>query len=300
MAARAAALGAAAGALRPDVLVVEHYPFSKWALGEEIGALVEAVRAARPAAKVVCSVRDIPRQTAHEDCAAGEWQAAVLAALEARFDALVVHGEESLTPLAASFPAADAIRLPVAHTGIVAASAPSPQPPPGVAGARWAVASVGGGDDPAGLLGSAARAWERLAARDATGGRVLVLCGGLREGAPLAPAAGDTRAVPFDARFAAWLAGADLSVSYAGYNTCAALLAARVPAVVVANPRMSDQAPRAALLARLGVARTVPADARDVVLEDALAAALAAGRPRHAVPLDGAERAARFIEGLVA
>jgi len=294
---RAATLASAAARLRPDVLVVEHFPFSKWEFRDEIAGLVAAVRGARPGTCIICSVRDIPRQTSHEDCTPEAWQRVALTALHGQFDALMVHGEERLTPLAASFPAAAAIRIPVAHTGIVVARA-DPAPAPLADGGPYVIASVGGGEDAACLLALCARAWRRLQRDRACGGRVLVLCGGVR-GVSHQVDSGTSavRATAFDHRFPGWLAAADLSVSYAGYNSCASLLASGTPALLVPNPRMSDQSERAAVMASLGAARALePAD----LTEDGMAAAMrgALGEPRRAPPvaLDGAERAARFIE----
>ncbi len=76
LAARVSGLARAAAELAPDVLVVEHYPFSKWELAREIDALIDAARAANPAVELVCSARDILRRTRHESVADADWQTA--------------------------------------------------------------------------------------------------------------------------------------------------------------------------------------------------------------------------------
>lgn len=306
MSRRAAMLTTVAAELRPDVLVIEHFPFSKWDLRGEIEQLVAAVRRARPGARVICSVRDIPRQTSHENCPPETWQRTVLSSLYALFDAVMVHGDERLTPLSASFPAAGSIRIPVGHTGIVA----EPTPDAAAAGrdaaeltggARYVIASIGGGSDPADLLGHCERGWRRLQEDRGDGDRVLVLCAGLRDGARqrAGPANPGIRATGFDHRFLGWLSAADLSVSYAGYNTCANLLATGTPGLLVANPRMSDQPRRAEVMESLGAARSWPAGSLDSdKLATVMRAALGQSRPASVVRLDGAARAARFIEEL--
>lgn len=298
LAARTAALRAAVTRMAPDIVVIEHYPFSKWELAGEFEALIDAARQAVPPARVVCSVRDIPRQTRHEACAPAEWAGRVKLALEDGFDALLVHGDAVLTPLADALPTATALRIPVRHTGLVSEPVPTERTADAPGGAaRYVLASIGGGADAAGLLPLCRDAWGRLdpALRS---GRHLVLCQGLGQGEP--PAAGDgIHTVPFSGDFLRRLAGAELSVSYAGYNTCTNLLATQVRAVVVPNPRMSDQAARAHVLARLGVARVLPADGLTAsALADAMADALQVARPVHAVALDGAATTVRVLEEL--
>jgi predicted glycosyltransferase len=298
--ARIDAIRRAVASLEPDIVVIEHYPFSKWELAAEFEALIDAARRAGPQVRVVCSVRDIPRQTRHEACTPAEWAGRVQAALEERFDALLVHGDAALTPLADALPTAAGLRVPVLYTGLVS----EPVPPGATAGApaggdRYVLASIGGGADAAGLLDLCRDAWERPQPAQRSV-RDLVLCQGLGDGEPPAPGGG-IRTLPFSGDFLRYLARADLSVSYAGYNTCTNLLATRVRAVVVPNPRMSDQAARAEVLARLGVARVLAADGLTAAgLAEAMVDALEGPRPEHGMTLDGADRTVRLLEQLAA
>lgn len=300
LAARVAAIRMAVGNLQPDIVVIEHYPFSKWELAGEFEALIDAARQARPRSRIVCSVRDIPRQTRHEACPPAEWAARVAGTLNERFDALLVHGDPALTPLADALPTAAALCIPVHYTGLVSEPVPTEQPADGpVSATGYVLASIGGGVDAAGLLRLCREAWGQLppALRS---GRHLLLCHGLDDGAA-SGSVDDVHALPFSDDFLHRLAGADLSVSYAGYNTCTNLLATRVRAVVVPNPRMSDQAARADVLAQLGVARVLPADGLTATaLADAMADALQGPRQEHAVALDGAATTVRLLEELAA
>ena len=63
MAERRRLLFAALEQIRPDVVVVEHFPFSKWGLRDEIVPLIERARAVAPGVRVLASVRDIPPGT---------------------------------------------------------------------------------------------------------------------------------------------------------------------------------------------------------------------------------------------
>jgi predicted glycosyltransferase len=298
--ARIDAIRMAVAALTPDIVIIEHYPFSKWELAGEFEALIDAARRAGPQVRVVCSVRDIPRQTRHEACTPADWAGRVKAILEDGFDALLVHGDAALTPLADALPTAAALRVPVLYTGLVS----EPVPQGSAAGAptggdRYVLASIGGGADAAGLLALCREAWQRLEPAMRSG-RDLVLCQGLRDDDGNPSATGDgIRTLPFSGDFLRSLARADLSVSYAGYNTCTNLLATRVRAVIVPNPRMSDQAARAEVLARLGVARVLPAGSvTAAALAGAMAGALQAPRPAHTTALDGAATTVRLLEEL--
>lgn len=309
MAARSRALAEAALVLRPDVLTVEHYPFSKWALGDEVNALIEAARSANPALKVVCSVRDIPRQTRHEACTPQAYAAEVLQRLHENFDAVLVHGDAALTPLADHFPGAAGIRLPVHYTGWV-----SEKPAPAAesraeihrvtAGKPYVLASVGGGKDAAGLLPACLNAWRRLQDTKALADHALVIFAGL-DGAS-GELARDLRAddgvhlLPFTSGFLDWMRQAQLSISCAGYNTCANVLESGCRALLIPNPEMSDQGLRAELLDRLGAAQTLSAsELNPVRLADAMLVALSQQPGRTKPDLEGARRSREIIERLV-
>jgi predicted glycosyltransferase len=232
LARRGACLRAAVTAQRPHVVVIEHYPFSKWELEPEISALLAAAREARSGVAVVCSVRDIAPQTRFEDCPEETYAAQVLSRLSRDFTAIMVHGEESLTPLAAHFPSAGAIEIPVHYTGIVAEPATIGSAlqaglrPPANDG-PYILVSCGGGDDPLDLVGSVAAAVATSAPGDPLHGYRVVACRGLTPAAPVRRGSGSWTELVFNDHFMEWLGSAALSVSYAGYNTCANLLAAR-------------------------------------------------------------------------
>ena len=174
---RARSLRDAAAALAPDIVVVEHFPFSKWELRGEILALLEAARTANPRLRVVCSLRDVCRRTRHEAAEADAWQAQVLRDLGAHFDALLVHADPQLTRLEEHFGSAAEIPVPVIHTGIVSqkpldgASESAPQ--------GCVVVSCGGGAGGAELARRCLDAWRLLVRRAETRGRSLVVFGGL-------------------------------------------------------------------------------------------------------------------------
>jgi predicted glycosyltransferase len=96
---------------------------------------------------------------------------------------------------------------------------------------------------------------------------------------------------------------ADLSISQAGYNTIAELMAAGTPSVVIPfeGGIETEQRLRADLLAERGHLQVVPeTDLSAKSLDSAMRAALAAGhRPMSNVGLDGAERTAALLRDLL-
>src|SRR6056297_1063476 len=142
-------LAAMLGEHRPDVILVEHYPFSKWELGPEIIALLDMARQLNPAVAVVASLRDVCLRTSQEP--AEDYEKRVLALLDRYFDGLLVHADPALCQLQDYFAASGCIGIPVFHTGIVAAALAQSAPRPSAA-EPWIVASAGGGADRAGLL----------------------------------------------------------------------------------------------------------------------------------------------------
>jgi len=262
--------------IRPDVLMIEHFPFSKWELAEEALAAIDAAKGAR----IVCSHRDIALGSDARACAT----------LAKHFDALLVHGDPAVTRLEDQLPWAREIPVPVTYTGYVCGRAPGTRNPE-----RRILASAGGGVEAGDLLPTCIEAWKLL--RD---DRALVAFAGpfLREDAfARLRSRADVRR--FTPDLAAEMAASDLSVSRAGYNTCADLLLARVRAVVVPSPKMSDQRLRARRLAELGVVEALaPEDMAAETLADAMRRALARPRPEHAIALDGAQRTRAFLEDL--
>jgi predicted glycosyltransferase len=292
----------------PDVVIIEHYPFSKWELGDEIIGLLSAARSAHSGVKVICSVRDIPRQTSHEACDAEAYTLGVLARLHDRFDGLMVHADAKVTSLAEHFPGAGDILLPICHTGIIS------EPFATRANTQaeivrltldrpYVLVSVGGGADAVQLLEHSINAWRQIKQRGGLPEYQLVLCAGLNQDvAVLQTLVQDEDSVlllSFTPDFLQWLGAAALSISCAGYNTCANLLRTRCRALLVPNPHMSDQAARAAILGKLGAAHTLITEhLTSEKLAEAITLSLQQAPVRHSVNLDGANTSVRFIEQL--
>lgn len=296
--------------LRPDVFLVEYFPFSKWELAPELLPAIRAVR--RQGGMVLCSIRDIVRQTRFEVVEAPVHAARILDWLGRHFDGLLVHADPDLIRLEESFPAVQEITLPIFYTGIV-----SEKPTPCTAatataiqavsqGNPYALLSTGGSSGGGALIGAAIEAW-----RDPTlaAGRMLVVCSDLNRAAaaPLLTAGPDqrdlrrrVRLLPFRADFLHWLAAADLSISQCGYNTAANLLETGIRAVVSPHPLMSDQQQRAACLAGRQLIGLSDGGDPPERLRQAIAQAVGRPRPQHNLRLDGARDTAAILSALLA
>jgi predicted glycosyltransferase len=303
LARRSAVLVDAVRDLCPDVVVVDHYPFSKWELSPEIGAMIEAARRTNPHVHVVSSLRDIAPRTRYEAMTDGEYTERALSLLDQQFDALVVHSDPSFIRFDDYASMTRPLPVPMTHSGFVVepvhSAGPEPERP-------IAVLSTGGIDSPA-FLAAAITAFGVLAATGALGDMRLHVFAGLDAPADeLAALDEAARGFPvevhaFSGDFTAWLDAAALSISRCGYNTSAALLRSRVPAVIVPANAVSDQRLRALRFVQSGLAIAVDEErVSDMpTMVTAIEAAVGAPRPVHSVDLDGARTTRRLLEELV-
>lgn len=279
---------------RPDILVIEAFPFGRRQMRFELLPLLDAAIASDPPPLVVTSVRDIlqARTKPGRD-------AETLALVQRFFDLVLVHGDPAFARLEETFPFAGAIGDKVAYSGLVA-------PPPVAPGPERfdIVVSAGGGAAGQGLVAAAVDAAHRL-------DRGLSWCVVTGPNLPSAAFAHAEASAPanvvvtrFRENFGALLAGTRLSVSQAGYNTVGDILRAGCRAVLVpfAAGGETEQSARAVRLAALGLATVVPeVELSGSTLALAIDAALAGPLPaRHGLALDGALRSARILSDALA
>lgn len=289
---------------RPDLFLVELYPFGRKAFRFELDPVLEANRKQSRPAKVICSLRDI---LVEKD----DWQAyqkRVIATLNRFFDGLLIHSDPKVIRLAETFPEFDEIKPAVYYTGFVAVTPPldalteirsrlglADQDP-------LVVASVGGGNVGGQLLSAVARAISRLP--EAQRPYLQIFTG------PYVPedlldtlqglAGNRIRVAKYTSRFISWLAAADLSISMAGYNTCMNILATGVSALVWPFAHNREQGLRAERLAALGAVKVLT---DDHLQSDQLGTIILKKlRDRSLCPtsidLDGAARSARIIASI--
>ncbi len=154
---------------KPDVFLIELYPFGRKAFRFELDPVLQALDEKRlPGCSVVCSVRDILVEK--EDC--DKHESRVVKTLNRYFDAVLVHADPKLVEISETFDHFDEIVIPVDYTGYIA--------PKLLAGAGQRirnqleigdneiliVASAGGGNVGAPVLQAAVRAFHRLEAKN--------------------------------------------------------------------------------------------------------------------------------------
>jgi predicted glycosyltransferase len=290
---RAAELLTLAADLRPDIILLETYPFGRRAFRFEPLPLLAQAAARRPRPLLAASVRDI---LVAKDNPAREAEMADLA--RRYLDLVLVHGDPALIPFAATFPPAERIADLIRPTGYVA---PPRRPPiPGRDGAGEVVVSVGGGAVGLPLLRAALGArplspladapWRLLAGPDIPADAFNTLAASAPPGVIVERARPD---------FPDLLGRCRLSISQGGYNTLMDVLHARCRAVIVpfAIGNETEQTTRARLLENRGLVHVVEeAGLTAEHLADGIARALTGPPlPAFTPALDGAAVTARLL-----
>jgi len=305
--ARAAALASLFEHHRPQVFIVELYPFGRTAFGFELEPLLENLRrGCYGRVRTVCSLRDVLVEK--RDPAA--YEARVLDRLHRWFDLLLIHSDERLLPLSETFSRCEDIRIPKAYTGFVAAR-PDPENGRRLRGElglkpeqKLVIASCGGGRSGYRLMKSVLEACRRSSDPPL---HLEAFCGPFMDAGEfneLHAMAADGRNVRrFTPRLIDYLAVADLSISLAGYNTCMNLLATGAPALVLPYARQREQPLRVERLKTiLPLVVLGEDDLEPRRLGQAIERGLSLKRSAlaGALNLDGAADAARYLEAWMA
>jgi predicted glycosyltransferase len=285
---------AAFEAFRPDIVLIEAFPFGRRQMRFELEPLLERAKHADRAPLVACSLRDIVQ----EGRKPGRDRETV-DVLQRSFDVVLVHGDPELIALDASFPLAHEIAPLIRYTGIVTGHVGALQ-----GEAFDVVVSAGGGAAGTRIMRAALGALPRTRLKHArwtfvTGPNLppevaAELAAGLPENAVATSHRGDFRAL---------LANAKLSISQAGYNTAADVLVAGCRSVMVpfAEGGETEQTRRARALGGRRLMHVV--DERDLSpesLSQAIDRATEGAVPAPSnLRLDGAERTpALLLEAL--
>src|SRR5579883_1568291 len=128
---------AALARLKPQVLVIESFPFGRRAFRFELLPLIDAALQMAPRPTILSSIRDV-LVTKRAPSRAEE----VVATVQRAFDGILVHGEPHLIALGARFPLADRIAHKLIYTGYVATREALDD---GISGAGEVIVSAGGG-----------------------------------------------------------------------------------------------------------------------------------------------------------
>ncbi|MDR9782915.1 glycosyltransferase family protein [Rhizobium redzepovicii] len=280
-------------AARPDVVIIEAFPFGRRQMRFELLPLLAAIDQAEPRPKLLSSVRDILQ----ENRKAGR-DAETAALVKEHFDAVLVHGDPDFTRLEDTFPLTAEIADRLRYTGLVAAP-PAPEPTE----TFDIIASAGGGAVGAALIGAAKDAAALLPGNL----RWLLIAGPNLPEADFAAlsedAAPNVTLVRFRKDFPSLLRGAKVSISQAGYNTVGDLLRTECRAILIpfVTGGETEQTVRAERLQALGLADILPETGLTPChVKEAVEKALVAPR-RGAVSLDldGAEKTTGIIRSML-
>ena len=279
--------------IRPELLLIEMFPFGRRQFAFELEPLVEAAKAR--GIPVAISLRDVlvaknkPKRNAE-----------ILAMVNRHVSAVLVHGDPALVRLDATFPAAAEIKPPVIYTGYVAEAAVLERR--GAPGEEILV-SAGGGAVGGPLLRAV------LAARPAT--TVAESPWRLIAGPNLPDQEFSSLAANLPAKvtlerfrrdFPALMAKARLSISQAGYNTVMDILATGARALVLpfAEGAESEQTLRARLLAERGLLALLEPPFEPARVARAIdEALLRPPPPAGGIDLGGAAASARILHDLI-
>ncbi|MEK7831981.1 MAG: glycosyltransferase [Acidobacteriota bacterium] len=290
--------------LKPDVLIVELFPFGRRKFAFELVPLLEQIQADGRATKVVCSLRDIlvskRDQTRFDD--------QVCDAMNRYFDLLLVHADPCFQRLEETFPRLAEINSPVRYTGFVAQRAEAVKADqPRQEGTARILVSIGGGRVGGELLEACVAASALLA--ESLPHRMQIFTGPylpdeqftrLRQLAANQPQINIER---FTSEFQSQLEQSDLSISMAGYNTCMNLLAANARALVYpfTGNGNEEQTLRAVKLEKLGAVSIIRDSELEapVLAEKILQSLRQTIAERPSLDLDGASKTVEVINQLL-
>jgi predicted glycosyltransferase len=282
--------------LKPDVLLVELFPFGRKKFAFELLPLLRLAKHSQPKPLVVCDLRDIlvdgrDDQQHFDDRA--RW------ITKRYFDAILMHTDPKFARLEESFCPRQPLTTPVFYTGFVAGDVEingTHDQNPGI------VVSAGGGNVGSSLFNVAVEAQPRIWLQckipmSIVAGPFLpetewVL---LKQQVQNVPGLRLYRSVP---DLKCLLQQATVSVSQCGYNTTMDILKTRVPALLIPYARAgeNEQTKRALKLEKMGIVRVlaeVELNA-DKLVQEINSLLLFKPKP-NALQLDGANQSSKII-----
>jgi predicted glycosyltransferase len=290
---RCAQLLAAYHEVKPDIVMIEAFPFGRRKVRFELLPLLDAIKVSHPRPMLLTSIRDILQRRSNPPR-----DAETVEQVKQHFDYILVHGDPDFIRLEETFDPAGEIASQVVYTGMVI----GPPPPPPVESFD-VVVSAGGG-----AVGVAVIQWALEAA--ALLPEVENWCVITGPNLPQSDFDRLTKTAPPNVRvfrfrtdFRSLLTTARLSVSQAGYNTVGDILMAGCRALLIPfeGGGETEQADRALRLAKLNRAIVLPeADLTGPRLAQSIKTALTSTslQPTLSFQTDGASRTAEIVRNL--
>ena len=289
---------------RPDIFLIELFPFGRKAFRFELLPVLDTIKDGQLGnIKVVCSLRDI----LVERNDGGKHEKRVVKYLNKYFDRLLIHSDPQIASLDETFQLMDRITIPYSYTGFTAR-----KPDEGVresirtslgisANEKLLIASAGGGKVGRPLMEAVFKSFSCNSPENA---KLLMLTGPFYDQENfniLHNAAENFKNITvrkFASDFTNLLTAADAMISMAGYNTCMDILTSGIPAAVLPFAQNSEQRMRAEKLTKYVPIRVL--ETKDLVasgMDNVINALLVSCRTSqcHAIGLDGANTSAEII-----
>ncbi len=290
--------------IKPDILLIELFPFGRRKFEFELIPLLETNLNNPHRARVICSLRDILVTKSNQT----KYEARVCKQVARYFDAILVHADPEIITLDESFSRVADLHAKIYYTGYVVPQnghefSPSDKDP----NVTKITVSAGGGRVGFPLLKTAIEAKSLLMAENIPVSMTLITGPFLPEQEKmqlqtLAKKDSDIKIIRFVPDLCAWLKSSQVSVSMAGYNTCLDVLQARVPAVLVpfTGGGNDEQRRRAGALAARGLARLLlPENLTPETLAQAIQETVKIQPPEFAIDLAGAQNSAKIINSFI-
>ncbi|WP_417430844.1 glycosyltransferase family protein [Kiloniella sp.] len=234
---------------KPDVLLIEMFPFGRRQMRFELDPLIALAKSMD--IPIISSIRDI--LTTHKTPGKSEW---IIDRVQKDIDHVLVHGDPDFIPLEDSFPLAAQVKEKIVYTGYVVEHNAQNRNPNSPENRKGVLVSAGGGAVALPLAEAVIKA-KNLSTLNSVPWRLL-LGNNLpdQEFNNIVKRAPDGLIVERNRPdFCTLLSQAQLSISQAGYNTIMETLMTETPAIVVpfSAEGQSEQTDRAQKLAKAGV-----------------------------------------------
>ncbi|MGE0886331.1 MAG: glycosyltransferase family protein [Blastocatellales bacterium] len=293
--------------IKPDVVVIELFPFGRKKFDFELMPLLERCRADNRV-KVACSLRDILVSKRDQR----KFEERVCRTANQYFDLLLIHSDKRFQRLEESFSMAGELECQVCYTGFVAQTAAETGP---AKNDEWTIAgdekrilvSIGGGRVGSELIECAIETSRLL--KERLPHQMLAFAGPYMPDDEFQRLQGKLAAESrfelrrYTTEFASYLSRADLSISMAGYNTCMNIIAAGARAVVYpfTGNGNDEQTLRAMKLNKLGLVNVIHADELNPAnLAEKIFMTIGKPKPSPAqLDLNGVRKTAEALKALV-
>lgn len=296
--------------VRPDLLVIELFPFGRKKFSFELIPLLERARLILPSTKVVCSLRDI--LVSKRDQA--RYEKRVCDLVNRYFDLLLIHSDPRFQRLEETFFRVQDIKCEIRYTGFVAQRLQketltfAEDAFLSYSGEPLILVSIGGGRVGYELVECAITASSTL--EKVLPHRMLIFAGPYMseeqflELQTLSEKRPNISLRQYTNQFLVYMEKADVSISMAGYNTCMNILITGVKALVLpfTGDNDDEQTIRTRKLERLGVVTMIhPEELQPDLLAGKILRSLQSRLATLDPPLDtqGVEKTSAFLADLL-